>query len=128
MIIRTNPPHNSMRRLKRLPQNTPIRLPKVEMTKDVRSDDAGRDLSGIMEVCVDEMKISVIVPVYNTLHCLERCVDSICGQTFKDLEIILVDDGSTDGTGRQQLDQKLQRRSRALCPHNSERTWLSGLR
>ncbi len=53
-----------------------------------------------MEVCVDEMKISVIVPVYNTLHCLERCVDSICGQTFKDLEIILVDDGSTDGTGR----------------------------
>ena len=36
MIIRTNPPHNSMRRLKRLPQNTPIRLPKVEMTKEVK--------------------------------------------------------------------------------------------
>lgn len=44
--------------------------------------------------------ISVIVPVYNILDCLERCVNSICGQTWKNLEILLVDDGSTDGTGR----------------------------
>ena len=40
--------------------------------------------------------ISVIVPVYNTEKFLEECVSSICAQTFKDLEIILVDDGSTD--------------------------------
>ena len=45
-------------------------------------------------------KISVIVPVYNSLNCLERCVDSICGQTYENLEIILVDDGYTDGTGQ----------------------------
>ena len=44
--------------------------------------------------------ISVIVPVYNILDCLERCVNSICGQTWKNLEILLVDDGSTDGTAR----------------------------
>ena len=44
--------------------------------------------------------ISVIVPVYNILDCLERCVNSICGQTWKNLEILLVDDGSTDGTGK----------------------------
>lgn len=44
------------------------------------------------------MKISVIVPVYNIIDCLERCVTSIMNQTFHDLEIILVDDGSTDGT------------------------------
>ena len=43
--------------------------------------------------------ISVIVPVYNILDCLERCVNSICAQTWKNLEILLVDDGSTDGTG-----------------------------
>lgn len=45
-------------------------------------------------------KISVIVPVYNSIDCLERCVKSICKQTYSNLEIILVDDGSTDGTHR----------------------------
>lgn len=44
------------------------------------------------------MKITVIVPIYNIIDCLERCVRSIINQTYKDLEIILVDDGSTDGT------------------------------
>lgn len=47
---------------------------------------------------MENLKISVIIPVYNTLNCLERCVDSVCGQTYENLEIILVDDGSTDGT------------------------------
>jgi len=44
-------------------------------------------------------KISVIVPVYNSIDCLERCVRSLCGQTYEGLEILLIDDGSTDGTG-----------------------------
>lgn len=48
---------------------------------------------------MEQKKVSVIVPVYNTLNYLKRCVDSICGQTYENLEIILVDDGSTDGTG-----------------------------
>lgn len=43
-------------------------------------------------------KISVIVPVYNSIDCLEKCVRSICAQTYPDLEILLIDDGSTDGT------------------------------
>ncbi len=47
-----------------------------------------------------KIKISVIVPVYNSIDCLERCVSSICAQTYQNLEIILVDDGSTDGTDR----------------------------
>lgn len=44
--------------------------------------------------------ISIIIPVYNILDYLPRCVDSVCRQTYKNLEIILVDDGSTDGTGQ----------------------------
>lgn len=44
--------------------------------------------------------ITVIVPAYNIVEYLPRCVRSIMGQTYKNLEIILVDDGSTDGTGR----------------------------
>ena len=44
--------------------------------------------------------ISIVVPVYNVAEYLEKCVDSITNQTFKDLEIILVDDGSTDISGK----------------------------
>ena len=43
-------------------------------------------------------KVSVIVPVYNKEKELERCLLSIVTQTYKDLEIIVVDDGSTDGS------------------------------
>lgn len=45
------------------------------------------------------MMISVIVPVYKVEHYLRRCVDSILKQTYKDYEILLVDDGSPDGSG-----------------------------
>lgn len=45
-------------------------------------------------------KISVIVPVYNVESYLEKCVHSICSQTYENLEIILVDDGSTDSSGK----------------------------
>lgn len=46
-----------------------------------------------------EYKVSVVVPVYNVEAYLRRCVDSILAQTMKGMEIILVDDGSTDGSG-----------------------------
>ena len=44
------------------------------------------------------MTVSVIVPVYNTEKYLHTCVESLLGQTYPDLEIILVDDGSPDGS------------------------------
>lgn len=43
-------------------------------------------------------KISIIIPVYNVEHFLTRCVDSVVSQTYKDLDILLVDDGSTDNS------------------------------
>ncbi len=45
-------------------------------------------------------RIAVIVPIYNAQEYLEECLDSICGQTYRNLEIILVDDGSTDESGK----------------------------
>ena len=44
------------------------------------------------------MKISIIIPVYNSQQYLKKCLDSIKIQTYKNLEVILVDDGSTDNS------------------------------
>lgn len=47
---------------------------------------------------VSNPKISVIVPLYNCIEYFPQCMDSILAQSFKDFEIIVVDDGSTDGS------------------------------
>jgi len=46
------------------------------------------------------MKISIIVPAYNTEKYIKRCVDSILNQIFEDFELIIIDDGSTDNTSK----------------------------
>ena len=43
-------------------------------------------------------KISVVVPLYNKACYIDRCLDSIFGQSFPDFEVIVVNDGSTDGS------------------------------
>lgn len=47
---------------------------------------------------MSEKKVSIIIPVYNVEHYLRICLDSVCGQTMKDIEVIAVDDGSTDSS------------------------------
>ena len=46
------------------------------------------------------MRISIIIPVYNSENFLEKCLLSVCNQTHTDFECILVDDGSSDSSGR----------------------------
>ena len=42
--------------------------------------------------------ISIIIPVYNTIQYINQCLESVCNQTYPHLEIICIDDGSTDGS------------------------------
>ena len=49
---------------------------------------------------MDKYKISIIVPVYNVEKYINKCLDSIINQTYKNLEILLIDDGSTDNSGK----------------------------
>ena len=44
------------------------------------------------------VKISIVIPIYNAEDHLQRCVDSVLNQTEKNIEIILVDDGSKDNS------------------------------
>lgn len=59
------------------------------------------------------MNISIIIPVYNKLAYIERCFESILSQDFDSFEVVVVDDGSTDGSGElcdkwKEKDQRLQ--------------------
>lgn len=65
-------------------------------------------------------KISVIVPVYNVAKYLNRCVESIVGQTYQNLEIVLVDDGSTDAS-KKYCDAWRKKDSRIKVVHQKNR-------
>lgn len=63
-----------------------------------------------------EPAISIIVPIYNMAYLMRRCIDSLLAQTFKDFELLLVDDGSTDGSPAI-CDEYAQRDSRIRVYH-----------
>lgn len=67
-----------------------------------------------------DIKISIIVPIYNVENYIDRCVTSLIGQTYKNIEIILVDDGSTDLSGKK-ADEWLNRDTRIIVIHKKNR-------
>lgn len=69
-----------------------------------------------MKIEGDMPKVSIVVPVYNVEKYLDRCIDSLVNQTLKDIEIILVDDGSPDNCP-QMCDAWADRDSRIKVVH-----------
>ena len=61
-------------------------------------------------------KISIIVPVYNVANYIKRCLDSLINQTYKNLELILIDDGSIDNSGNI-CDEYAKKDSRIIVIH-----------
>ena len=64
----------------------------------------------------DNPIISVIVPVFNSEKYIDECIESICVQSYSNLEIILVDDSSTDGSGRK-IDEWAAKDKRIIVIH-----------
>ena len=62
------------------------------------------------------IKVSVIMPVYNSGEYLQTAVDSILSQSLKDIELILVDDGSTDGSS-EKCDEYAKKDKRVVVIH-----------
>ena len=72
-------------------------------------------------------KISVIVPVYNVEEYLKKCLDSVCNQTFEDIEIICINDGSTDSSP-DILQSYAKKNSRIKVYNNNENKGLGFVR
>ena len=74
---------------------------------------------------MDEKLVSVIIPAYNIEDYIGRCLDSIISQTYKNLEIIVVDDGSRDRTG-EILDDYVKKDPRMKVVHKKNRRSVFG--
>ena len=74
----------------------------------------------------DKPLISVIVPVYNVQNYLKRCVDSLLNQSYTQLDIILVNDGSTDGSGP--ICEDLARQDKRIRVFHQENAGVSAAR
>ena len=66
----------------------------------------------------DKYCVSVVVPVYNVECYLPQCIESILNQSYKDIQLILIDDGSTDNSGKI-CDEYSKKDSRCHCVHQS---------
>ena len=75
----------------------------------------------------NDVLISIIVPIYNVKDYLAKCIESIIHQTYQNLEIILVDDGSTDGSS-QICDTYAEKDSRIVVIHKENEGTVVGAR
>ena len=72
-------------------------------------------------------KISVIIPVYNTEKYLKRCLDSVIAQEYKDLELVLINDGSTDNS-EQLINEYKTKYPELISYYNKENTGVADTR
>lgn len=81
---------------------------------------------------MNENMVSIIIPVYNVQTCLRKCIDSVMAQDYDDWELVLVDDGSKDESGKI-CDEYADKDSRVHVIHiqngggkSCQKLWTSG--
>lgn len=75
-----------------------------------------REVSACMGVGAQAPEVSFIIPAYNVADYLDQCMESVVAQTFDDFEVLIIDDGSEDGTGAR-CDMWANRDARVFCLH-----------
>ena len=70
--------------------------------------------------------VSVVVPVYNIKEYIDKCIDSIVNQTYSEIEIIIVDDGSSDGT--EQIVDEYEKKYKNIAVYHTENKGVSAAR
>lgn len=75
---------------------------------------------------MEKVKVSVIVPIYNVEKYLKRCVESLINQTYKNIEILLIDDGSTDSSA--EICNKLEKVDSRIKVYHKENGGLGSAR
>ena len=76
-------------------------------------------VKGAVEAGLDSKKVAVVIPIYNVKAYLSECLESVLNQTYKNLEIILIDDGSNDGSSSIARDYfHSDRRVSLICKAN----------
>ena len=75
---------------------------------------------GVSNEMINKGKVSIIIPVYNVEDYVYDCLKSVICQTYKNIEVIIVDDGSTDGSG-EICDKYAAKDCRVLVIHQSNK-------
>ena len=75
---------------------------------------------------MNNIKISVVIPVYNTEKYLKKCIESIVNQSLKEIEIIIVNDGSPDNS--YQIIEEYKEKDRRIIAVNQENGGISSAR
>ncbi|RNC63376.1 glycosyltransferase family 2 protein, partial [Proteiniphilum sp. X52] len=76
---------------------------------------------------MNEVKVSILVPVYNVAAFIRKTIDSVLAQTFSDFELLLMDDGSSDDTADIVRTYKYPRIRYERCPHDFSGTFNRGV-
>lgn len=102
-------------RLTEIYEKIAIAKNKLNMLEQIGADSTFQ----INEMQIKETKVSIVVPAYNAEQYIDECIESILSQTLEDIEVICVDDGSTDGTFDKLLEwRKRDKRIRIVCQAN----------
>ena len=63
-------------------------------------------------------KVSIIIPIYNACETIDKCLDSVIKQSYKDIEMIIINDGSKDNSINEKIDSCIENKEKIMKLYN----------